>query len=241
MKKKIFTIIITLVVSFSIFASLSVDEIVDKYEANQKFESLVTEAKIEITDRLGVSIQNVLVSKNKVGDTLIEITSGPDRGQKVLRRDESIYLYYPDADQVIRLQGTALKDSFMGSDFSYEDLSGDDTIRGSYDIELKEELDSSYVLSLTAKTRQIAYQKEELIIDKKTFVCTKAILMGTNGRALRSMESSDIKEINGYYFAMKTVMTDLLKKEGNTVFELEEVEVNPVLQPSLFTKENLSW
>jgi len=241
MKKKIFTIIITLVVSFSIFASLSVDEIVDKYEANQNFGALITEAEIEITDRLGVSVQNVKVTKDEDGKTLIEITSGPDRGQKVLRRDESLYLYYPDADQVIRLQGAALKDSFMGSDFSYEDLSGDESIRGSYDFELKEESDNFYVLSLTAKTRTMAYQKEELTIDKDTFVCTKAVLMGSNGRALRSMESSNIKEIDGYYFAMKTVMTDLLKKQGNTVFILEKVEVNPVLSPSLFTKENLSW
>ena len=72
----------------------------------------------------------------KGGDALVEITSGPDRGQKVLRQSSNIYLFYPDAEEVIWLKGSALKDSMMGSDFSYEDLTNDKTLADRYTSEL---------------------------------------------------------------------------------------------------------
>jgi outer membrane lipoprotein-sorting protein len=198
-------------------------------------------ATLTIKDRLGTSRQQLKSYSDGDTNTLIEIISGPDRGQKVLRKETSIYLYYPDADQIIRLQGSALKESFMGSDFSYEDLSDDSSILKNYSVELTDETEDTYTLYLTATTRKMTYQREELIIDKENFFLKSATLMSSSGRALRSLENSNIKLIDGYYVAGTTVMKDLIKQQGSTTMEIDSIELDKKINPSTFTKENLSW
>ena len=192
--------------------SLTAEEVAVKYEENSNYETSITDATLIITDNLGTSKQSLRSYDDGNGNTLIEITEGPDRGQKVLRKDQSIYLYYPDADQIIRLQGSSLKESFMGSDFSYEDLSSDNSIINNYHTEIIDEDESTYTLFLTAKTRSMTYQKEELVVDKNNFYLLRATLKSASGRDLRSLVNSDFEEIKGHYVAKKSVMIDLIKK-----------------------------
>lgn len=238
--KRILISLIAFTISLPAF-SLTANEIAQKYENNTKYNSSIITAKLTIKDSLGTSVQNLKSYSKGSDNTLIEIISGPDRGQKVLRKDTSIYLFYPDADQIIRLQGSALKDSFMGSDFSYEDLSEDSSIINDYNIKLIEETVDSYTLYLKAKTRKMTYQQQELVIDKNNFFLKSAILKSSSGRALRSLENSNIKKINDYYIAGTTVMKDLIKKQGSTTMELDSVELDVNINPNIFTKENLSW
>lgn len=238
--KKIISILVLLVVSLSLYA-MSAEDIAKKYEANSKYNSSIIEATIVIEDSLGTSTQKVLVHSQGDTDTLIEITAGPDKGQKVLRKDNSIYLFYPDAEQIIRLQGAALKESFMGSDFSYEDLSKDNSILSNYSVELTGEDENTYTLELTAKSKTMAYQKETLTIDKTNFSLLKATLKSASGRALRELVNSDIRKVNNYYVPFVSMMKDLIKQQGSTEFTINSIKVDEKINPRMFTKENLSW
>ncbi len=238
--KKIIAGLIVLSITLPAF-SLTAEEVAVKYEENTKYDSSISTATLTIKDNLGTSIQKFKSYAAGNTDTLIEIISGPDRGQKVLRNENSIYLFYPDADQIIRLQGSALKESFMGSDFSYEDLSDDNSILKNYTPKILAETSDTFTLLLTATSRKMAYQMQELIIDKQHFYLKSATLMSSSGRALRSLENSDIEEIDGYYIPKITVMKDLIKQQGSTTMELDSIELNTKINPKTFTKENLSW
>lgn len=240
MKKKSITILFMSVICFKLFA-LDIDTIISNYDKNTNFNNSVAESTIIIKDSLGTSTQEIKSYERANGDTLIEITKGPDAGQKVLRLNSAIFLYYPDANQIIRLQGAALKDSFMGSDFSYEDLSGDNSIINNYNATLLSEDDNSYVVKLEAKSRQQAYQQQILTIDKETFVATKATLMSASGKELRKMVASDIRKIDDKYIPFKVEMFDLLKKQGSTTMIINSLDINQNLDNELFTTDNLSW
>lgn len=217
------------------------EEVAKKYEQNTTYKSSEATVTLTIQDNLGTSKQTIKTWKNSDNDTLIEIISGPDKGQKVLRKDDMIYLYYPDADQIIRLQGAALKDSFMGSDFSYEDLSEDTNITKNYTITLTDEDQKSYTLLLVAKTRKMVYQKQKLVIDKNTYALLSATLMSASGRELRALQSSNMKQVGSYFIPFTTVMTDLIKRQGSTTMNIQSIDVDKPLDPRLFTKGNLSW
>ena len=240
MKKKFITFILMSIVCLKLFA-LDVDTIITNYDKNTNFNTSIAESTIIIKDSLGTSTQKIKSYERKNGDTLIEITEGPDAGQKVLRLNSAIFLYYPEANQIIRLQGAALKDSFMGSDFSYEDLSGDNSIINNYNATLLSEDDSSYVVKLVAKSRNQAYQQQILTIDKETFVATKATLMSASGRELRKMVASDIRKVENIYVPFKVEMFDLLKKQGSTTMIIDSIEINQNIDNELFTTDNLSW
>lgn len=239
-KNKLILLFIISLIASNIFA-LDVNTIIEKYDYNTIFNTSILESNIIIKDSLGTSNQKILAYSRKNGDTLIEITQGPDKGQKVLRLNSSIFLYYPEANQIIRLQGAALKESFMGSDFSYEDLSGDESIENKYNYTLVEETVTSYIVKLDAKSRKEPYQKQLLTIDKETFVCTEATLMSSSERPLRKMTASDIRQVGDKYVAFDVEMVDLLKNQGSTTMKIESLKVDVNIDNSLFSTENLSW
>lgn len=240
MNKKITLLLSLLLISTSLF-SADINSIIKNYDKNSVIDTSTVESTIIIKDSLGTSTQKVLVYSRKNGDTLIEITEGPDQGQKVLRLNSSIFLYYPEANQIIRLQGAALKDSFMGSDFSYEDLSGDDSIINNYNATLLKENNDTYEVELIAKSRKQPYQKQLLTIDKNTYVCTEATLMSASGKALRKMTSTDIRKVGDKYIAFRVEMIDLLKNQGSTTMILNSIDIDSPIDNELFSTDNLSW
>lgn len=240
MNKKITLLLLILLISANLF-SADINSIIKNYDKNSVIDTSIIDSTIIIKDSLGTSTQKVLVYSRKNGDTLIEITEGPDQGQKVLRVNSSIFLYYPEANQIIRLQGAALKDSFMGSDFSYEDLSGDDSIINNYNATLLKENNDTYEVELIAKSRKQPYQKQILTIDKNSYVCTEATLMSASGKALRKMTSSDIRKVGDKYIAFKVEMIDLLKNQGSTTMILNSIDIKSPIDNELFSTDNLSW
>ena len=154
MKKLIVLLIIAIFTLAQIWA-LSAEQIIDKMEDVMEFETLSFTATIKNTDKLGSTTQTFNAIQNDDGDTLLTVTSGMDKGQKILRLDDNIYIYYPDADEIIRLSGSGLSNSFLGSDFSYEDLSGDDDYDDRYNYKLAGSETYNgidcYVIKFTAK------------------------------------------------------------------------------------------
>ena len=120
----IFTLLLICLIT-SVFA-LDSKEILDRMEKEMDFSSASFSATIVNTDKLGSTKLTFDTYQKGNGDTLLSVTSGSDKGQKILRLDEEIYIFYPNADEIIRLSSSGLKESFLGSDFSYEDLTGDD-------------------------------------------------------------------------------------------------------------------
>lgn len=221
------------------------ESVVRKLEANQVFDTARIEARLTVTSRLGKT-ENEFTSWSRAGgDALLEITSGPDRGQKVLRQGQNVYLYYPDADEVIWLKGSALKNSVMGSDFSYEDLTDDKTILQRFDALLSGREDFGgrpcWKLTLTAKSRNETYAKEELWVDAERFVTLHAVLYSASGKAIRDLVSSDVRTVNGKNVPFSTVMTDLLKKNSTTAMSILAAEIGLAIPEAYFNREKLSW
>jgi outer membrane lipoprotein-sorting protein len=244
------TILAIALIAFAAFAGSSlaaesVEDIVAKTEENQIYTTAKTDVKLAVTNKFGVTQNEFTTYSRKGGDVLIAITSGPDKGQKVLRLKQNVYLYYPDAEEVIWLKGSALKDSMMGSDFSYEDLTNDKTILGRYSVESlgTETVDGAECahVMLTAKTRNETYAKQELWIDAKAYVTRKGILYSASGKPIREMYASDVRTVSGKNVAFKTAMRDLLKKNSSTEMSIVSIEIGIPLAEKYFNREELSW
>jgi len=247
-KKSVVCILLLALVTLGAFCqelSLSVEEIMKKYDANAAYDTAYMKATLSVKDKFGTNENEFESYRRKNGDTLIIITSGADSGQKILRLENSVYLYYPDAEEIIRLQGSALKDSVMGSDFSYEDLTGDEGILDSYNGELlgTETVDGAecYRVMLTAKTKKQLYQKQEKFIDKKTFAERKCIVYSASGKAMSESVMSKITKIGKYNIFMEGTMQNLLKKSSVTKMKITEIKLDEKIPESRFSRDELSW
>lgn len=239
----IFTLLLICLIT-SVFA-LDSKEILDRMEKEMDFSSASFSATIVNTDKLGSTKLTFDTYQKGNGDTLLIVTSGLDKGQKILRLDEEIYIFYPNADEIIRLSSSGLKESFLGSDFSYEDLTGDDEYdeRYSHSLSGEETLNDidCFVISMDAKKRSETYQKETIYIAKDSFLPVKMSLYSKSGRLLKEIYYSNYITDNGTHYPTHIEITNAVKKSSYSVMDITSISFGVELDDDLFNKEELAW
>lgn len=239
----IFTLLLICLIT-SVFA-LDSKEILDRMEKEMDYSSASFSATIVNTDKLGSTKLTFDTYQKGNGDTLLIVTSGSDKGQKILRLDEEIYIFYPNADEIIRLSSSGLKESFLGSDFSYEDLTGDDEYdeRYSHSLSGEETLNDidCFVISMDAKKRSETYQKETIYIAKDSFLPVKMSLYSKSGRLLKEIYYSNYITDNGTHYPTHIEITNAVKKSSYSVMDITSISFGVELDDDLFNKEELAW
>jgi outer membrane lipoprotein-sorting protein len=226
-------------------AAITAEEIVAKVEANEINEEERIEGSMTISDRFGSRVKTFVSYAAGADKMLLEFTNPEERGQKILRLEDEIYLYFPEAEEVIHLQGSALKESVMGSDFSYEDMTGEGDLLDQYKVTLlgEETIDGRkhYHLELEAKKRGLAYPKQEAWIDAEYWVMTRAKSYSLSGRLLKEMELGDIRQVAGKYVPHYIIMRDAMKKNSSTEMSIQSIDLQADLPPDIFSLEELTW
>ena len=175
----------------------------------------------------------------------MEFTSAAEKGQKILRNAKELYLFFPEAEEITRLQGAALRQSMAGSDISYEDLTGNRNRAQNYNASLvgEEEMDGrqSWHLKLEAKTRNVAYPKQEIWVEKTTFLPILVRNYALSGKELKEIHFSDVVVVSGYPYSTHLAVEDKLKKGTKTELRFRNIEINKPIPGKVFTLENLSW
>jgi outer membrane lipoprotein-sorting protein len=239
-----------LILSFGLLAALSVsaitaEEIIENVERNEINEEERIDGSMIISDRFGSRVKTFISYAAGADKMLLEFTNPEERGQKILRLEDEIYLYFPEAEEVIHLQGSALKESVMGSDFSYEDMTGEGDLLDQYEVTLlgEETIDGRkhYHLELKARKRGLAYPKQEAWIDAEYWVMTRANAYSLSGRLLKEMELGDIRVVAGKYVPHYIIMRDAMKKKSSTEMRIEAIDLAADLPPDIFSLEELTW
>jgi len=239
-----------LILAFGLAAALSLsaitaEEIIEKVEANEINEAERIEGSMTISDRFGSRVKTFISYAAGEDKMLLEFTNTEERGQKILRLKDEIYLYFPEAEEVIHLQGSALKESVMGSDFSYEDMTGEGDLLDQYEVTLLGEqmVDGRrhYHLELKARKRGLAYPKQEAWVDAETWVTTRVDSYSLSGRLLKEMELGDIRKVAGKYVPYYVIMRDAMKKNSSTEMRIEAIDLQAELPPDIFSLEELTW
>lgn len=240
--KYILSIIIT-AIAFSL-SGQTADEILKKVDENMSAENRVFLSSMIIH---GKRKSRRMTSKTyTVGDkkSFTEYLSpAREKGTKMLKLEDKLWIYSPSTDRIIQISGHMLRQSVMGSDFSYEDMMDDRKLRDIYDakiIEVEEEQGKKiFVLELIAKVEDAAYHSRKIWIDAEKFVPLKEELFAKSGRLLKRTTLSDIKKIQGKWFPMKMIYNDMLKHGKGTEFHISDIKFNQEIPKYIFTKAAL--
>ena len=239
-----------LILALGLTATLSVsaitaEEIVANVERNEINEEERIEGSMIISDRFGSRVKTFVSYAAGADKMLLEFTNPEEKGQKILRLEDEIYLYFPEAEEVIHLQGSALKESVMGSDFSYEDMTGEGDLLDQYEVTLlgEQTIDGRrhYHLELKARKRGLAYPRQEVWVDAETWVTTRANSYSLSGRLLKEMELGDVRQVAGKYIPHYIIMRDAMKKNSSTEMRIEAIDLQADLPPDIFSLEELTW
>ncbi len=240
--RKWIMVTICLAAAATVFAQTA-EEIIQKVDDMQRFDTLYVEGEMVTTDRFGEKRSTYKSWSRGSRDFLIEFTNVEERGQKVLRVDDELYLFYPDAEDIIPMHGSALKQSLFG-DISYEDLTdGSDTL-DKYDVEIigSEKLGSEecWVIEMIAISRDVAYPKQIVKVGKKDYHLKEAEYYARSDRLLKTVDVTDVMRFDdGRILLAGMVMKDELRRGSSTAMRVVNVEMDPVLDENLFTLRSL--
>jgi outer membrane lipoprotein-sorting protein len=150
-----------------------------------------------------------------------------DRGIATLKREDEIWNYFPKINKVIKVPPSMMMGSWMGSDFSNDDLVKETTLIEAYDLSLKE-TDDEYHVSLTPKEQTVTvWGKIEYIVSKSPLLPIAQIFFDDDGVKVRQLNFLEPKMFDGKLIPSIMEMIPLNKKGHKTVITYEEFTFNP--------------
>jgi outer membrane lipoprotein-sorting protein len=166
-----------------------------------------------------------------------------EKGTKMLKIDDQLWMYSPQSDRTIRISGHMLRQSMMGSDLSYEDMMEDRKMIEIYTgeiigAELYDENDC-WILELTAKVDDLAYHSQKLWVDKEYMVPRKQQLFAKSGKMLKVIELSDLFQIDDRWYPKRMLFQDVLLKGKGTEFIIESINFDEKIPDHIFSKASL--
>ena len=224
-------------------AEMTAEEIINMRDDNEYFDTAQMEAEMIIVSgsRKIIKTMNALTDKK---NSLVEFTNSQDRGTKFLKREDDLWMFFPDAEEIIKISGHMLNQGMMGSDFSYQDVMEADKLTDLYDFKIikEEEIDGRpcYVLEGIAREGvKVSYYRRVSWIDKERFIGLKEELYAESGRILKETKVNEVQEIEGRWIPIDSVMENKLRKDTYTGFKITKIDFNPEIPEEIFSLQNL--
>jgi len=156
---------------------------------------------------------------------------------KHLGADDDRWLYLPALDLVRRIAASDKRSSFVGSHFVYEDVSGRGTEADTHT--LVDETDDRYVVHNVPKDSQgVEFASYNVWIDKANFMPMKIEYYNEAGEVIRTVETLEVQDIQGYPTAIKSVAKDLMRG-GETVNTFSNIHYDVGLTEDIFQERYL--
>jgi len=240
--KRFYIIMGMLLLVSSLFAQ-SAEEIVSRMDSIQSAKSSRVVGSIFITDRFGVKQSDFISWSDESGDFLLEFTSVAEQGQKILRKGKIVYLFFPEAEDLMRLQGSSLKQGLMGSDISYEDMTEGNSTLDKYSCKKLDDFTVDGVdcwqIELIGKSRAVPYYRRVLYVQKSNYLPKKEGYYSKSGKLIKEMRIFGYKKVSGLWFITEMEIVNKLRKNSSTRMVIKDVSLNIVLDKTLFTTSSL--
>ena len=220
-------------------------EILDRVDQNMVFETAYTEIDMIITIKKRTITKQMVSYSQGNEKSFIEFLSPPrDKGTRMLKIEDIVKVYYPSAERVMRLSGHMLRQSMMGSDFSYEDMTERATkLREEYTAEVKGEETVSqrpcYLLVLTSKIEKQTYFTRKIWVDKERFLGLKEELYAKSGKLLKVMMVEGIQTFKNRFYPTKIILEDKLRQDSRTEMVIKRIDFDIPIPGEIFSERQL--
>jgi len=242
MKKLILFLGSILFISVFIVSSyaLTGDEVLKKVDEALVRNNQVANLTMTLTDKNGIKqSREIQLFQKEGGKRLIKFLKPADVkgvGFLSLPNDE-MYIYMPVLGKVRRIASHVKNQSFMGTDFSYEDIGGEKVSEGNNIKSFKEE-EGSYLIEFSSTKKDASYSFVKMIINKETFIPSKTEFYDKAGKLCKVMLNQNVEKVDGKWVAKEIKMTNV-KEDHNTVLKMTNMSFDDSISDDVFTQRNL--
>ena len=176
--------------------------------------------------------------------TLIHINSPKkDAGIATLRKKTEMWNYFPKINKVIKVPPSMMMSSWMGSDFTNDDLVRESSMINDYHSRLitpdNANPDYYYIELKPKEDIPIVWARIELVVRKKDYIPVEESFFDEKGRKMRVMEFSEIRNFSGREIPSVLVMRPLKKPGKKTVIKYLDLKFDIKLNADTFSLRNL--
>ena len=218
--------------------------ILEKIDENMSADSQIIESTMVIHGRRNSrSITSKSWTEGANKSFTEYLAPAREKGTKMLKIDDQLWMYSPQSDRTIRISGHMLRQSVMGSDLSYEDMMEDRRLTEVYTAEIigEEIIDEHdcWIMELTASVDDLAYNSQKLWVDKEFSIGRKQQLFAKSGKMLKVIEISELFRVGDRWYPKRMLFQDVLLKGKGTEFIVESVNFNVNIPNHIFSKASL--
>ena len=185
-------------------------------------------------------------SWQKGDDYSLILITGParDKGVAFLKRKKEMWQWQPSISRTIKLLPSMMGNSWMGSDFTNDDLSNQSSIVNQYTHKKlgKATIDgrNCYKIQLTPKDdAAVVWGKILMWVDVKDYLQLKTEFYDEDGYKINTMRGKNIKTLGGRVIPTKMEIIPEDDEGHKTVLEYKAMQFNVALKESFFTIQNM--
>jgi hypothetical protein len=253
------TLLVAAVPALAMGASLTALEIMQRVDARDDGDNMTSDRTMVLIDKNGHKRTRIMKSftKDKGEDTLkLMFFTAPadvrDTGfltwdYREGARDDDQWLWLPELKKVKRIASADKSGAFMGSDFSYADMTNRVVEEWRYKL-LKTDavrgtpcwLIQAVPVDETVQDRY-GYKKSILFIRQDIFMMCRAVHWLDEGNNIKYVDLPDIQRIDGIWtaLAINAKTTRGGKTLHRTVFRMQNVKYGQAIEETMFTTRQL--
>jgi len=244
MKRKAQLLIIATFCSIAIFAQ-NATEIVSRAHEKTNGNSNYTEMTMKIvrpTYERSISMKAWALGTDY---SMVYITApGKEKGQVHMKREKEMWNWQPAINRMIKLPPSMMMQSWMGSDFTNDDLINQASIVNDYTHKLlgeeKHETYQCHKIELIPKENtNVVWGKIILLISKDDEFILKSEYFDEDNDLIKTELASDIKMLGGKKIPAKFTTIPADKKGNKTILIMNNIVFDYKLDESFFTQQNM--
>ena len=231
-------------ISSSVFAK-SATEIVTLSDKQMRGDSSYTVATMNII-RPDWTRSMSMKSWTKGQDLSLVLVTAPakDKGSASLKRQKEMWNWIPSIERVIKIAPSMLSQSWMGSDFTNDDLINQSSIVVDYDHQLIEEQvidgDNSYVIDAIAKPdAPVVWSKIRLWVSTESYLQRKVEFYDEFDDLVNTMATFDVKQMDGRLIATRMIMIPADKPGNKTEMLTHEAQFDFDISDDFFSQSQM--
>lgn len=168
-----------------------------------------------------------------------------EKGVVFLKRGKEVWNWVPAIERNIKMPPSMMSQSWMGTDFTNDDLVKEASILEDYNHSFLEDVvidgRDCYKIQLIPKPKSaVVWGKIILCIDKKDSLLLSGEYFDEDGTLANTMHCSDIKMLGGRLLPAKMEMIPADKKGYKTVLIYNSLVFDTPIDNSFFTTQNIT-
>ena len=160
---------------------------------------------------------------------------------KYPKKDDDRWIFIPALNMVRKIAASDRRSSFVGSDFTYEDISGRDIEDDNHSLVKEEKIgerDCLVIKSVPKDEKGTDYSYKLSWVDKERWLPLKEEYSSKKGDLQKVFTANEVKDVSGIFSITKRTMKNM-ENGHRTEVSFEKTEYNVKIEDGLFTERSL--